>query len=160
MLITFVCFLLCRKELEEYCYYNHALISTAGIPYFYNNVIQKYIGMYGNADPSDVNQWLVMDLNSPSVTPSWDARTLTCSGMITGLDFKFLVVSAGEKSNPQNKIVSAIASFTSSDLKLRYCSSSCCSSSSCSSSDSSSSYCCCCVVVVSIVIMDVSRVWG
>ena len=39
-----------------------------------------------------------------------------CTGMPTGVNYKFLVVSAAEKSFPQNKIVSAEVEYTTADL--------------------------------------------
>jgi hypothetical protein len=77
------------------------------------------VGSFGNADPLDPAQWTPVDVSSISVTPSWDASTQTCSNMVTGLHYQFLVGEAGEKANPQNKIVSALISYTVSDETFR-----------------------------------------
>jgi hypothetical protein len=102
----------------------------------------SYIGIYGNADPLDINQWFALDFESSTSSRTWagndpyfvlnisvvvichnagpeDGVSGICSNMLTSLDYEFLVTRSGEKSNAQNKIVAAKASFTTSDWKLR-----------------------------------------
>jgi hypothetical protein len=89
---------------------------STGAPYWYSNVTAGYIGMYGNSDPLDISQWIPIAVTSASTTRSWSDYTGVCSGMVTGINYKFLVVSTAERSFPQNKIVSAEIEYSTSDL--------------------------------------------
>eukprot|EP01037_Dinobryon_pediforme_P033159 gene33159-38472_t len=79
----------------------------------------SYVGIYGNADPLDSTQWLQLQLSSPlDPVRTWNDVTSTCSNMFTGLTVQFLVAPTGEKVNPQNKIVAALAQLVVSDWTL------------------------------------------
>jgi hypothetical protein len=94
------------------------LIRSLCIP---SHHLDRYIGLYGNSDPLDTSQWLEMTLSAPTgYSPSWDAATGVCSGIITSLDYQFLVMKTAERSDPQNKVVAAAASFATGDISMRY----------------------------------------
>eukprot|EP01038_Epipyxis_sp_PR26KG_P005656 gene5656-7811_t len=93
-------------------------VNTNGIPFFFSNFSTGYVGEYGSSDPLDVSQWFAMTYTKPSTSPSWTEKTATCSNMYTGLSIEFLVAYVGAKNNPQNKIVSALATLTTSNLKV------------------------------------------
>jgi hypothetical protein len=78
------------------------------------------VGSYGNADPLDATQWTPLDVSTLTTTPSYDSSTFTCNNMVTGLHYQFLVAYGGEKTNPQNKIVSALVSYSVSNEVFRY----------------------------------------
>ena len=67
----------------------------------------SYIGIYGNADPLDISQWLSLPLSIPTSTSTWSDTTGTCSKLLTNLNYQFLIAKSGEYAYPQNKIVSA-----------------------------------------------------
>jgi hypothetical protein len=90
----------------------------SGLPHFFE-VTPGYIGIFGNADPLDINQWLELISSVPVPTRTFDRSTGICSNMFTGLNYKFLVSKSGERINPQNKIVAAIAEVTTGDLLIR-----------------------------------------
>lgn len=75
----------------------------------------RYVGVYGDADPLDATQWSEIAYSDPLPTRIWNDKTSTCSGMYSGINLKFLIASSGEKLNPQNKIVSALAELVTSD---------------------------------------------
>ncbi len=45
----------------------------------------RSVGMYGNADPGDVSQWISMDYKSQSASSEWSETTSTCSNMVSGI---------------------------------------------------------------------------
>lgn len=96
-----------------------------GIPYFFNlnanNVTSNlaYVGIYGNADPLDVKQWEKLAVTLPTPPRGYNDATGVCSNMYTSLNYQFLIAQSGEKNNPQNKIISAQAQITSSDVIFR-----------------------------------------
>ena len=77
----------------------------------------NYVGVYGNADPLDANQWIKLSKRISTLNPTWNNITGVCSNMLTGLHYKFLVASTGEKSYPQSKIVAAEVEQLVSDLR-------------------------------------------
>lgn len=83
------------------------------------DVTEGYVGYFGNADPLDTSQWF--SLASPPVGTAWEWNDATsvCSAMITGLSYKFLVGLAGEKSNPQYKIIGSTVQYISQDYRIR-----------------------------------------
>jgi len=82
--------------------------ATTGIPYFLAlPAAAQYVGLYGNADPLDVKQWTTMSTRTVTLKRGWNDNTGICRNMMTGLHYKFLVASTGEKSFPQSKIVAA-----------------------------------------------------
>lgn len=117
---------LTRLNLKDFCEHTStastAFVDTSGYPYFFYDkqtaaiIAGGYVGIYGNADPLDVSQWLEFDVITPTLSTSWDDTNGICSGAITGIEYKFLVTQTGEKTHPQNKIIAAYAAFTSTDL--------------------------------------------
>lgn len=93
------------------------------------------MGIYGDADPLDITQWFQISYSQPSDTRQWVDKTATCNNIFSGifnfsyfvthswemigLNIKFLVSYSGERSNPQNKIVSALAEVITSDWAFR-----------------------------------------
>lgn len=85
------------------------------------------VGIYGNADPLDVSQWIQLERSTPNdnaYTGSmvWNSDASSCTGFPNGLNIKFLVAYSGEKVNAQNKIIAASYEYTSIPWKFRYCS--------------------------------------
>lgn len=115
---------LTRAQLQTFCSKGSATTYTDanGYPYFFYDsqtgavITNGYVGIYGNADPLDPKQWLEMKVITPTLSPSWDDTNGICSGAITGIEYKFLFTQTGEKNHPQNKIIAAYATFTSTDL--------------------------------------------
>eukprot|EP00605_Chrysophyceae_sp_TOSAG23-4_P000774 GSChrysophyteH1.ASY1.ANO1.863.1 assembled CDS len=80
--------------------------ATSGWPNFLSLPAEtQYVGVYGNADPLDVSQWTAVSVRSSSANSNWNAQTGVCTNMKSGLHYKFLVASSGEKDFPQSKIV-------------------------------------------------------
>eukprot|EP00981_Chlorochromonas_danica_P014722 scaffold8708_cov179-Ochromonas_danica.AAC.3 len=79
-------------------------VSNGGLPFFLN-VSTGYIGIYGDADPLDVSQWFAMSSSVPTDSRAWSDR----------VNIQFLVSYQGERSNPQNKIIAALAEVVTSD---------------------------------------------
>ena len=92
---------------------------SSGFPVFLTSFTNGYIGAYGNADPLDPSQWISISKRASSPTRGWLDSTGTCSGMPTGLSYKFLVAAAGEKAFPQNKIISAEVEVIYSNWVMR-----------------------------------------
>lgn len=94
------------------------------LPYFLD-FTNASIGIFGNADPLDVDQWLSIEKTTAATTDaytgsvSWTDATSTCTGFPTGLNIRLLVAYSGEKTNPQNKIISASYEYTTMPLKMR-----------------------------------------
>jgi len=92
---------------------------SSGFPIFLTSFTNGYVGAYGNADPLDPSQWISINKRASSPTRGWLDSTGTCSGMPTGLSYKFLVAAAGEKAFPQNKIISAEVEVIYSNWVMR-----------------------------------------
>lgn len=100
----------------------------------------RYIGIYGDADPLDSSQWLQLTPSIPTDFRQWNDKTSTCKNVFSGklfarlfvafniiiytmnggLNVQFLISFTGERSNPQNKIVSASAEVVTSDWTFGY----------------------------------------
>jgi hypothetical protein len=94
-------------------------VGSSAIPYFLTPTT-GYIGMYGNADPDDITQWLQLTATMPAASSgSWDEQGGVCSGAVTGVNYKFYVVQTGEKANPQSKIVAAVIDYSTQDIIIR-----------------------------------------
>jgi tectonic-1/3 len=89
--------------------------SSTGIPYFLLPLVSGYVGIFGNADPLDATQWEAFTTTVVSQPRLWNDATNTCQNMRTGTDYSFLVAFAGERANPQNKIVAATANVITSN---------------------------------------------
>ena len=101
---------LTRAELKTLCEATTTVAGqtdSSGFPLFLT-FADGYVGAFGNADPLDTTQWIAIKKRSSSAsTRTWSDSKGTCTGMPTGLSYKFLVAAAGEKAFPQNKIISA-----------------------------------------------------
>lgn len=71
--------------------------------------------MYGDADPLDKTQWISFAYSTPKDERYWSEKTGICYNMYSGVNIKFLVAQTGEKTNPQFKIISALAEIITSD---------------------------------------------
>ena len=121
--------LCCQGSTDNSCVGSHSNIFAAqtGVPYFFSPAsvfassvnISGVVGVYGNADPLDKNQWIAISQPVLGAARVWNDITGTCLNMVSGLHFKFVVAKTGEKSNPQNKIVSAQASYSMRDWVSR-----------------------------------------
>jgi hypothetical protein len=81
---------------------------SSSVPYFLETPsADQYVGQYGNADPLDASQWIKLTKRTATVTALFDPNSGVCSNVITGLHYKFLVASTGERAFPQSKIVAA-----------------------------------------------------
>lgn len=82
-----------RSELIKFCCEGSSLCNgqtnsiysqSNGVPY-YLNPRTGYIGKYGNSDPLDPSQWILIDNAIPPISNRrWFDTSSTCSGMITG----------------------------------------------------------------------------
>jgi len=100
-----------------------------GMPRYFNvtnifdanavSIVDSYIGIFGNADPLDVSQWLKVEVKAAaSNAASWLERTSTCKNAITTMNYRFFWAYVGAKSNPQAKIVGARVDFSKSDIQF------------------------------------------
>lgn len=94
------------------------------LPYFLD-FTNGSLGIFGNADPLDVSQWLSIERTTATSTDSytgsvtWNDAASTCIGFPTGLNIRLLVAYSGEKTNPQNKIISASYEYTTMPMRMR-----------------------------------------
>lgn len=77
-----------------------------------------YVGMFGNADPLDVSQWLQARVVGLSTTPTLSSDTRLCSNLVTSLQFRFLTAKVGELGNPQMKIIGAEIEYVTEDVRF------------------------------------------
>merc|ERR1712227_457867 len=87
-----------REELADICSGSSTLVDgSTNIPNFlsYN---ASFVGIFGNADPLDVSQWLEIDIKSDALTTSWDDSTGVCIDLPTSINYKFLTTRAGSIS--------------------------------------------------------------
>ena len=127
---------LTRSELEALCCEgssgcsgDSAFSDSTGLPYFYNTgvssttlsyLLNGYVGLFGNADPLDITQWLDITVEDPTTaagSKTWNSATGTCANMYSQMNIEFLVAKTGEKLVPQNKIVAASIKYATSDWK-------------------------------------------
>lgn len=118
-----------RSDLEEMCCEGASLCvgthdspytTAAGLPVFFETEA-GYVGIYGNADPLDVSQWLPFNVPTPSTSNRrWQDSSSTCSNMIIGMNYKFLLAYSGEKVNPQTKIIAAAVEYVTGDWKFKH----------------------------------------
>lgn len=91
---------------------------ASGFPLFFD-FVDGYVGAFGNADPLDPSQWIAIKKRASAPTRAWSATAGVCTGMPSGLSYKFLVAAAGEKAFPQNKIISAEVEVIYSNWVMR-----------------------------------------
>eukprot|EP00899_Mesostigma_viride_P013077 jgi/Mesvir1/21770/Mv04171-RA.1 len=78
---------------------------------------QTVVGTWANADERNINAWQAITLEDADVNMVWDAATLTCSGVPSGLQYQFLTSRVGLQYNPQRRIALARAAITFSDWR-------------------------------------------
>jgi hypothetical protein len=117
-------------ELEQLCCENNGncvgtfdseYTDSTGVPFFLrpnSATASRYIGIYGNADPSSREQWVSYAAPTVPLSRSWVSSTGTCTGMTTSLNYKFLVTKTGESKNPQDKIVAIQVTYGVSDVRI------------------------------------------
>jgi hypothetical protein len=109
---------LTRSQLEELCNGDGVYISSDGftpnaLSHF--NVSNTYLGALGNADPSDVNQWIAVNVAAGTATQSWADASGTCSNMVSSLNWRVMYARIGAEANLQAKIVAADTSYGKTD---------------------------------------------
>ncbi|CAM9728405.1 unnamed protein product [Chrysoparadoxa australica] len=110
---------LTRDEMKDLCQGRGAYISSGNSftpAALATSAPESYLGIYGNADPLDLGQWLKVDISSGTATNVWDEPTGTCSNMVTSLNWRILYTLVGSKVAPQNKIVAAEARYSKETL--------------------------------------------
>lgn len=50
----------------------------------------RLIGMYGDADPLDKDQWLQLSISFPTDTRQWNDKTSTCTNVFSGRFYSLL----------------------------------------------------------------------
>ena len=106
-----------RDELQEFCTANsHPMLlgqTTREGTFVYPRWLeskQNYLGIFGNADPLDKNQWIKIEslVDEPSFTArsrSWIDSESKCIGMPSKLLVEILWTHVGNIENPQAKIL-------------------------------------------------------
>lgn len=106
-----------RGELQEFCTANsHPMLlsqTTGDGTFVYPRWLeskQDYLGIFGNADPLDIEQWIKIEslVDEPSFTTrsrSWIDSENRCIGMPSKLRVEILWTHVGNINNPQAKIL-------------------------------------------------------
>jgi hypothetical protein len=50
----------------------------------FRDCFDRYVGLYGDADPLDVTQWNQLTYTVPADVREWDEKTSTCKNMYIG----------------------------------------------------------------------------
>ena len=106
-----------KAELEEFCtfsgsqYFTMQKVGTHTlfIPHWLVSE-QDFVGIFGNADPLDRSQWLLIDFvlgSSDEIvkSPTWHNVDGRCEGIPTNLHYQFLWTYVGGVGSPQAKII-------------------------------------------------------
>ncbi|KAL7483866.1 hypothetical protein ACHAW6_009507 [Cyclotella cf. meneghiniana] len=116
------------QELEEFCTSEHHPMLTEqkignGLFVFpkWLETKQEYLGIFGNADPLDKQQWVKIEssLKENSFTVKsrrWLSVENRCKGMPSKLRIDILWTHVGNVENPQAKILSAKKTYDESSL--------------------------------------------
>lgn len=91
-------------------------ISSKVPKYIWINSSFTFIGIYGNSDPLDTSQWMQMNIEANSNTPTFDSNDRLCTDMPTSLHYEFLYAYVGSTQNPQAKVVGARAYYGFEDI--------------------------------------------
>jgi hypothetical protein len=68
----------------------------------------------------DPSQWLQIKSSiAPTSNRRWSELTSTCTGLVTGLNYLFIIAETGEKRNPQKKIILVEPTYTTTDVSMR-----------------------------------------
>ena len=76
---------------------------------------KPYVGIWGDADPTNTADWLEVQVESIDDAMSWNAQENTCSNVITGVQYEFLTGNVGSQENAQQKITYVRVKFTYDD---------------------------------------------
>ncbi len=76
---------------------------------------KTYVGLWGDSDPSNVADWIEVEVESIDDSMSWIEEENTCTKVISGVQYEFLTASVGSQQNPQEKIAYARVKFTYDD---------------------------------------------
>lgn len=76
------------------------------------------VGMFGNADPLRINQWLELDVASAGPGGTYTAASRRCSDLVDGVHYEFVVARVGQATSPQRKIVAARARYSTAAWAL------------------------------------------
>jgi hypothetical protein len=90
-----------------------AALCNSGFPTILN-ATSDFIGIYGNADPLILSDWMEISAVLPVNSPRWDPTRRTCFDIVTSLHYEFLVAKVGTVGNLQSKFVSARYRFGTS----------------------------------------------
>ncbi|GMH96722.1 hypothetical protein TrST_g8857 [Triparma strigata] len=74
------------------------------------------VGIFGNADPMDITQWIDVTEKAPTFSATFSDTTLTCSNFPTATHYKFQWTYVGSTTNPQAKIMSARVEYSTSPM--------------------------------------------
>lgn len=98
---------LTRAQLRAMCNGAGPYMSAGSDVPVFLRVNASHVGIFGNADPLDASQWLVLDQALGTSTSSWDEQRGVCRDMYAALHFRFLTAQVGSAGNPQNKVIAA-----------------------------------------------------
>lgn len=76
------------------------------------------VGLFGNADPLRANQWLELAVAAAGPAGTYTAATGTCSELVDGVHYEFVVARVGQATSPQRKIVAARARYSTTEWAL------------------------------------------
>jgi hypothetical protein len=96
---------LSRAQLASMCS-GSGLYMTGDYPSFFRMNV-SHVGIFGNADPLDMSQWLALEKTTGTPTYTWDAALGICYGFYAAIHYRFLVADVGAQGNPQKKIIAA-----------------------------------------------------
>eukprot|EP00658_Telonema_sp_P-2_P047289 TRINITY_DN3596_c0_g1_i3.p1 TRINITY_DN3596_c0_g1~~TRINITY_DN3596_c0_g1_i3.p1 ORF type:complete len:714 (+),score=163.82 TRINITY_DN3596_c0_g1_i3:188-2329(+) len=92
--------------LQTYC----ESIAAGSLPAFlaYNFT---HIGLMGVAEPRYTNNWTALTAASSLPTAAWLSSVSTCSSLVTGVEFDFVIADLGEQVSPQGAVLAAQVSY-------------------------------------------------
>jgi hypothetical protein len=106
-----------RSELESFCtdtnhlYYNTYELSENSairVPRWFATDV-NYIGIFGNADPLDHNQWVrINEQTYGGINQTWLSSRSSCIGLYSQLDYRIWWTFVGSKDHPQAKILRCV----------------------------------------------------
>lgn len=118
---------LTRADLKAMCEADPTTIlagttSTYGTYMNTTSLAGARIGVYGNANYTNTatSEWLELKVSAPSGAGRFSADQLICGGggLVTSMDFEFLVAKSGAYLNPQSKIIAARVVFGTEDVQF------------------------------------------
>merc|ERR1711907_63279 len=113
--------------LKDMCETDPSTVSTASTSTFgtflnISSLEGVRIGVYGNANYTNTatSEWLELKVSPPSGAGRFSTDQLQCGGggVVTSMDFEFLVANSGAYLNPQPKIIAARVVFGTEDVQF------------------------------------------